>query len=53
MVLEELEYKKKYSAPYAAIEMFTVKDVISTSGSQDDYDEEDDDNPFGTNDGQF
>lgn len=39
--------KKNYETPWAEIEWFTVADVIRTSGSQDDYDEEDDDNPWG------
>lgn len=46
MVLENAEEKKEYYQPYAKIERFTIADVIRTSGSQDDYDEEDD-NPWG------
>jgi hypothetical protein len=41
--------KKNYNTPWAEIEWFTIADVIRTSGSQDDYDEEDDDNPWGGN----
>ena len=62
MVLET-EYKKKYCSPYAEIELFSIHDVIRTSGSQDDHDEEDpwdDDNDgnagaraFNTWDGEF
>lgn len=43
--------KKNYETPWAEIEWFTVADVIRTSGSQDDYDEEDD-NPWGGNGGK-
>ena len=47
MVLET-EYKKKYCSPCAEIELFSIHDVIRTSGSQDDHDEEDDEDPWGT-----
>lgn len=50
MVLENAEEKKEYYQPYAKIDRFTIADVIRTSGSQDDYDEEDD-NPWGNGNG--
>ena len=38
--------KKYYNTPWAEIDAFEDSDVIRTSGSQDDYDEEDE-NPWG------
>ena len=41
MILDRFEeVKKKYVSPVAEIEMFSVVSVVSTSGSQDDNEEE-------------
>ena len=39
--------KKYYEAPFAEIEWLTMKDVIRTSGGQDQYDDEDDEDGDG------
>ena len=43
MILANAENKKEYAAPSAEFELFTITDVIATSGGQGQFDDDDPD----------
>ncbi len=45
----ENEVKKKYEMPEYEIEWFSIQNILTVSGSQDDYEEDDDDENYDEN----
>ncbi len=43
----ELNDKKEYLAPSYEIEFFSIQNILTVSGSQDDHEEDDDDDNTG------